>query len=92
MLTLEKLKELPKHEIFAAGTANDDPNGLFMANTNRELRWVAVTGEIGDWCIYCHFADKDSDWIKNHGDKVVMENHIKKLVSCDKEAFEMYRY
>ena len=92
MLTIAELDKLPKHEIFMSGTANDDPDGLFMANTKKQLRWVAVTGEIGDWCIYCHFADKNEEWIKRRGDKVCMENHIRKLVPCDDEAFKRYRY
>lgn len=92
ILTKLVLSALPKHEIFATGTSNDDPEGLFMANTNRQLRWVAVTGEIGDWCVYVHFADKDKEWIKKHGDKVEHDIHIKKLVLCDDESFKMYRY
>ena len=91
-MTLQQLKDMEPDTIFATGTANDDPQGLFMANTNRQLRWVAVRGGIYDWAIYCHFADKDVEWIKRQGDKVGMESHIKKLVPCDDEAFEMYRF
>ena len=90
MLTLEKLKEM-KPGIFATGTANDEPNGFFMANTSKQLRWVAVRGNIHDWAIYCHFVDKDTEWIKRQGDKVSQEKHIKELVPCDDEAFKMYR-
>jgi hypothetical protein len=92
MLTLDKLKAMQPDEVIAEGMANDSPDGLFMANTNRPLRWVAVRGGIHDWAIYCHFADKDVEWIKRHGDKVITKIHIKKLVPCDDEAFEMYRY
>ena len=92
MLTLQTLKDMQPGEVIATGTANDDPQGLFMANTNRPLRWVAVRGGIHDWAIYCHFADKDIEWIKRQGDKVCMESHIRKLVPCDNEAFKMYRY
>ncbi len=92
MLTLEKLKELPKHTIFATGTFMDNDLGLFMANTGKELRWVAVTGEIADWCIYCHFADHDVEWIKRRGDKVCMESNIKMCMPCDDDAFKRYRY
>ena len=81
-----------KPGIFASGTANDSPNGLFMANTNRELRWVAVRGGIHDWAIYCHFSDKDQEWIARFGDKVRNEENIKNLVPCTNEAFGMYRY
>jgi len=92
ILTLEQLKAMPPDTIFATGTAMDNKNGLFMANTNKELRWVAVRGGIWDWAIYCHFADKTIEWISNWGDKVIMENNIRKLVPCDDEAFQMYRY
>jgi len=92
MLTLEKLKGIQKHAIFATGTAMDNELGLFMANTGKELRWVAVTGEIGDWCIYCHFADRSQEWIRNQGDKVCSERNIKMCVPCDDEAFKRYRY
>ena len=33
MLTLGKLKAMTPNAAFAWGTANDDPQGLFMANT-----------------------------------------------------------
>jgi len=92
MLTIEKLKAMKPETIFAQGTSNDSPDGLFMANTNRQLRWVAVRGDIHDWTIYCHFAEKDWEWIKRQGDKVGMESNIKLLVPCDDEAFAMYRY
>ena len=92
MLTVEKLKEIPKHSIFATGTAMDNALGLFMANTGRELRWVAVAGEIGDWCIYCHFAEWSIESIKRNGDKVCSERNIKMCVPCDDESFKRYRY
>ena len=91
MLTLQDLKDM-KPGIFATGTCNDNPDGLFMANTNRQLRWVAVRGGIHDWAIYAHFADNNEEWIMRHGDKVCSERNIKMCVPCDDEAFEMYRY
>jgi hypothetical protein len=92
MLTLQALKDMDPGQIIATGTSNDRPDGLFMANTNRLLRWVAVRGVIHDWAIYCHFAEKDIMWIRKEGDKVCDASHIKKLVPCDDEAFKMYRY
>lgn len=91
-LTLEKLKQMEPHTMFASGTRTDSPEGLFMMNTGKVLRWVAVSGGIGDWAIYCHFVDKSEQWIKANGDKVSSEENIKKLVPCDDEAFQMYRY
>ena len=92
MLTLQALKDMEQGSVFATGTTNDEPDGLFMANTNRQLKWVAVRGDIHEWAIYCHFADKSEDWIRSHGDKVCVESHIRKLVPCDDEAYAMYRY
>ena len=92
MLTLEQLKAMPEGTIFATGTAMDAPDGLFLANTGVELRWVAVRGRIHDWAIYAHHSYHDIVWIKRHGDKVHFDVHIKKCVPCDAEAFEMYRF
>jgi hypothetical protein len=92
MLTVEHLKEMKPNKIFASGLAYDEPHGLFMANTNRELRWVAQRGCIHDWAIYCHFSDKSEDWVARHGDKVSLEDNIRKLVPCNDDAFKMYRY
>lgn len=92
MLTLQELKDMEPHKIFATGIAIDAPGGLFMASTGKELRWVAVRGNIHDWCIYCHFSYKSEQDVANHGDKVCMAANIKKLVPCDDEAFKMYRY
>lgn len=92
MLTLQKLKDMKPSTIFATGVDMDSPEGINMTGSRKELKWVAVRGEIHDWTIYIHFVSKTSEWIKSHGDKVCSENHIKKLVLCDNEAFEMYRY
>jgi len=92
MLTLEILKKIEPDTIFATGTAIDNELGLFMANTGKELRWVAVKGYNNDWCIYCHFADKSQYWIMDHGDKVCSERNIKMCMPCDDEAFKRYRY
>ena len=91
MLTLQNLKDM-EPGIFATGVAIDESGGLYMANTGRELRWVAVRGGIHDWTIYCHLSGWDKDWIRANGDKVCGEEHIKKLVPCDDEAFKKYRY
>ncbi len=92
MLTLELLKEMKPYTVFATGTALDNADGLFMSGSDKELRWVAVRGEIWDWCIYTLFADESIDTIRRVGDKVHMEENIKKCVPCDDEAFKMYRY
>ena len=92
MITLEELKEMEPNTIFADGLAVDSPIGINMTNSGQNLRWIAIRGGIWDWAIYCHTADKSLEWIKKSGDKVHNENTVKKLVPCDKEAFEMYRH
>jgi len=92
MLTLKKLKAMKPHEVIASGTVSDNPTGINMTNSGKLLKWVAVRGVIYDWAIYCLWADYSEDYIKRRGDKVHMEEHIKKLVPCSKLAFEMYRH
>lgn len=92
MLTLQKLKDMVPDTIFDTGVAVDSPTGLNMTDSGKELRWIAVRGGIYDWAIYAHFSDRSEEWIRRHGDKVFSENHIRKCVSCDNEAFQMYRY
>ena len=92
MLTLQQLKEMKPNTIFLKGEIVDSPDGINMENSGKQLRWVAVRGEIHDWAIYCHLAENDWDFIKSQGNKITGEKNIKKLVFCDKEAFEMYCY
>ncbi len=92
MLDLQMLKTMPPGTMFATGVAMDKENELFMANTGKALRWVAIRGHGAfDWAVYCHFSDKDTAWVKRFGDKVGGEEHIRKLVPCDDEAYQKYR-
>jgi len=100
LLTLERLDALSPG-IFAEGTVSDNPVGVHMTGSDKLLRWVAVRGEAPDWAIYIGWAEQEGDfgetiyngasYIASHGDKVASEEHIKKLVQCDKEAFARYR-
>lgn len=92
MLTLEMLKQMPANTIFATGTLIDDEDGLFMAGSGELLRFVAVSGSVGDFTIYTHFAEKSAEWIRYYGDKVHDERNIKRCIECDDEAFKRYRY
>ena len=78
--------------IIATGTTIDSPEGLNMSNSGKKLRWVAVRGGIYDWAIYAHFAIHSETYVRQQGDKVYGEHHIKRLVFCDDEAFALYRY
>lgn len=93
MLTVEKLMKL-EPGIFATGTARNSPDDVYMTNEfpDRELRWVAVRGEVHDWAIYVHWSEESADWVKSWGDKVRTPSYIRSLVLCDDEAFKMYRF
>lgn len=90
-LTVEDIKNM-KQGIFAEGIALDNPNGINMTRSGRQLRWVAVRGGYQDWKIYCHYIEKSKEEVASNGDKVCDKETIRKLVPCTDEAFEMYRY
>jgi len=92
VLTIENLKNMAPDTIFASGVVDNSPEGIFMTRDGGQLRWVAVRGGIWDWAIYCHWSERSEDWIRARGDKVTGESNIKKLVPCNDEAFQMYRY
>lgn len=92
MLTLQELKEMKPHEIIATGLTIDNYTGIYMSNSDKILRWVAVRGGIHDWAVYIHFATHDVDYVMRQGDKVIDKENIRRLVPCDDEAFKMYRY
>jgi hypothetical protein len=91
-MLLKDLEQMPAGTIFATGLALDNEDGLFISNTGKELRWVAVVGGNIDWSIYCYYAERSMDWIKAHGDKVHTERNIRKCIICDDEMFARYRY
>jgi len=91
MLTLQILKDM-EPGVFAKGEMEDTHFGLNMTTSGRMLKWIAIRGSgIPDWTIYCHFAEHSWEFIRGQGDKVCREDHIKRLVACDDEAFKMYR-
>ncbi len=92
MLTVDMLKAMPLGTIFAEGKAKDVEGELFMANTGKELHWIAKRGHGPlDWAVYCHFSESDSEWIARHGAKVHHNEHIRFCVPCDDEALKEYR-
>ena len=95
MLTLKDLKEMQREAIFAQGEVIDSPEGINLANTGKTIKWVACRGWIEDWAIYAdnpYTPQSSFEEVKDYGDKVHSEEHIKKLVYCDNEAFAMYRH
>lgn len=92
MLTLEKLKTIAPGTIFATGEAMDNEDGVFLASTDKRIKWIAIKGHgHDDWCIYAHFATHDDQYIKTQGDKVNDPVNIRKCVPCDDEALARYR-
>lgn len=88
------LKEMDRG-IFATGTVENSPDGVYMTNSDigRKLRWVAVRGIIHDWAIYVHWADQmDTQQVSQNGDKIQNDIHIKLLISADDSAMKMYRH
>jgi len=92
MLTLQMLKDMKPGTIFATGITIDNSSGINMSNSGKLLRWVAKRGYAYDWAIYIHFEDKSIDFIKDYGDKVTSKENIKRLVECNDESFNAYRY
>ena len=84
-MTLENLKELPEHSVFATGIRFDDR--LFR----EPVRWVAKRGYIHDWAIYYGDQAKSVEEITKWGSKLYSRNIIKDLVVCDEPMMEMYR-
>lgn len=91
-MTIEEFKAIPFGSVFAQGKCTDDVNGANMTGSGRMLRWVAKKGRINDWCIYCHWATSSFEYIITNGDKVTGESNIKRLVPCDDDMFNAYRY
>lgn len=94
MLTLQMLKAMPPQTVFAKGIVPNSPDGIYMTNTRKgdNLMWVAQRGNMHDWTIYCHWGENGEAFILQNGDKVFDVKNIKKLVPCDDEAYEMYRF
>lgn len=92
MLSLKQLQDMPPHTIFATGVTVNSPEGINMSNDGRSLRWVAKRGQIHDWAIYIGIESWDQQLVASNGDKVGNKENIKKLVPCDDEALEMYRF
>lgn len=84
-----------KPGIFTSGEVIDSPKGINMANTGKIIKWVAVRGGIHDWAIYTdnpYTPMSSFEGVRDRGDKVYDGENIKKLVECDDEAFNMYRF
>lgn len=90
--TMDKLDSVPPGGALYAGYSVDSPEGINLANTGRQLKWIAIKGYNNDWCIYAHFSFLSYEAVASQGDKVTSPDNIKKLVPCTDEVFARYRY
>lgn len=91
LLTLKKLIRTPSRGVLAHGIGTAI-NSMF--NRDGKSKWVAVKSRSGmqDWSIYFGPVSDTFEHIMDFGSKVYDGKIIKKLVPCDDEVFERYRY
>jgi len=92
MLTIEDFNAIPDGKVFLRGELPDSRLGLHMAGSGQQLRFVAKKGYGNDWAVYCHFSNKDWEYIEQHGDKVSIKYNILRALPCTEEVFKLYRY
>lgn len=92
MLTIEKFNCIEPGEIFASDIIDNSTEGILMTMNGGKLRWLAKKGYGNDWAIYCHWACRDIKYIEQQGDKVSMQEYIKRCVNCTDEVLNLYRY
>ena len=80
-----------KHSVIAFGLALDNEEGLHMSRSGKELTWVAIQGEVGDWCVYTHFTSHCLEYIKQYGDKVCTRRNIENILHITDEVWARYR-
>ena len=94
MITMKILEQIEPGEIFAAGIMLNNPEGLYMTNTqlDKPLSWIAKKGFNNDWCIYCGWLeDHTIESLKRTGDKVSSDLMIQRCVSCEMNVLIRYR-
>ena len=94
MLTLDDFNKINACSIIAKGEMQNSPLGIFMTNERQGdlLKWIAVKGFGNDWAIYCHWAEKSYDFVKQSGDKISTEVNICHCVPCEDEVMRLYRF
>ena len=92
MLTKKEFDKINPGDIFDTGIQPNSPDGIFMTRDGGNLKWVAVKGYANDWAIYTHWDYNSIDYIKQSGDKLHNQLHIKLCVPCDNEVYKLYRF
>lgn len=95
--TPEMLSRIQEGAFFAKGFFVDDASGINIADTGNLVKWVAVKGDVEDWCIYYQNPHegtftKDFYDIAINGDKLHYASHIMQLVYATPEMMNLYRY
>lgn len=91
-LTIEQLdNEINSGKVLAVGYAKDNPEGLFMTGSEKELHWVLKIGAVKDWCVYCHWSDRSTNFVLSQGDKVMDRNNINNILVITDEVWARYR-
>lgn len=91
------LQSVENNSIFARGLLLDSPLGFNIQGTENVVRWVAVKGDVEDWCIYYQnpsLGHLEQDWeqVAMYGDKLHHPVWIGKLVPCDNKMRQLYRH
>lgn len=84
-MTLEELKKMEPHAVFATGISYDD------RISDQPVRWVAKRGYIHDWAIYYASMDKTVTEVTHWGNKLYSKFIVKDIIACDEEMMQMYR-
>lgn len=94
VLTITKFRTIPAGSIIASGEIENSPQGIYMTDSRLgdKMIWVAKKGYANDWCIYIHWAENGIDYALSNGDKVNNDSNIRKLVPCENDVFNSYRY
>ena len=92
MLNMKSFSKIDYGKVFAKGEIIDNDEGLCFDRSGKMLKWVAVKGYADDWCVYAHLADNTFDFVKSYGNKVTVKENIQKVVPCEEDVFECYRY
>lgn len=95
--TPDRFRSVEHGAIFAQGLFLDSPIGFNIQGTENVVKWVAVKGDVEDWCIYHqnpslgHLA-QDFNEVAMYGDKLHHPVWIGRLVNCDNKMRQLYRH
>jgi hypothetical protein len=90
----EEFDAIRDGDIFCHGEIENSPLGMFITGDRQKdlMRWIAKKGHGNDWAIYYHWSSRGWEYVESNGDKVINKEVIKRLVPCDDEVLNLYRY